>query len=156
MPVERDSLPSLKIQDKIRDLSVYQRQILDTKFPKKFRYRGIKARIEDATEEIRYLVCKVKKFSYKKGMLEELDCKVELLRDYIREAIDDKDVSIGFKSSKYWRDLVNEIGAMVGSWLKKEKEQAKYKNSTKEDKVNGMSTFIDKEDISDKEDPLYQ
>ena len=140
-------LPSLKIQDKLRDLSRYQRDIMSTRFPTKYKYKFLKDAVNNTTEDIRYLLAKVKKAYYKKGILEDIDVKLELLRDYVRECIEDKNISMGIKGAHYWMDLIDEIGAIVGGWLIKVKQEPQYAKNT----IKGMSSLISEEDISERD-----
>lgn len=136
---------------------MYQRNILIHRFPTKEPYNHLKKSILDTTEKIKFLLCKVKKNYYKKSTLEEIDANLELLREYIRECCDDPKISINFESARFWIDTVDEVGAMVGSWLKKESSKDKY---NKDNTIPGFAPIITKEDISDKlyrkEEPLKE
>ena len=140
-------LPSLKIQDKLRALSVYERNIIWHRFPKNQTYNYLKDAILSTTEKIRFLLCKVKKNYFKKSTLEDVDTELELLREYIRECCDDPKISINFKSAQFWISCVDEIGAMIGSWLKRETTSSKYKKDASV--IPGLAPFITEEDLSD-------
>ena len=104
----------LKILTKIEFLDVYSRNAI-RQFPKYEKFL-LAADIRNSITELKRYAIRAGKRYYKKTTLQDLDIEVEILRSYIREShamkyINDDRLGI-------WMEKIDEIGNIVGGWLK--------------------------------------
>lgn len=104
----------LKILTKIEELDVFARIAL-RQFPKYEKFL-LSADIRNGMTELKRYAIRAGKRYYKKTTLQDLDIEVEIMRSYIRESnmlgyIDDGRLGV-------WIGRVDEIGNIVGGWLK--------------------------------------
>jgi hypothetical protein len=104
----------LKILTKIEFLDVYSRNTI-RQFPKYEKFL-LSADIRNGITELKRYAIRAGKRYHKKTTLQDLDIEVEILRSYIREShamkyIDDRRLGV-------WMEQVDEIGSIVGGWLK--------------------------------------
>ena len=71
--------------------------------------------------QILRLVILLHKKYYKKNTLQDLDVEIDILRSRIRLAM--KWGYLDFKKYEHWAKLNDEIGRMVGGWIKKMEER---------------------------------
>ena len=104
------ALEGLKILAKLEELDAYSHQVV-VQFPRYERHV--------LAAEIRHTLAQVirsaKRF-HKKTTLEDLDVEVEFLRSQVRKSLALKYISL--HRYEVWMRHVNEVGSMVGGWLK--------------------------------------
>lgn len=88
-------------------------------FPKVERH-VLSAEIRQSLWTILRLVIVCNKKYYKKTTLQELDTEVDLLRAQVRMAVAFK--YLDFSKYEHWAMLNDEIGRMVGGWIKSMRE----------------------------------
>ena len=116
-------MEELKIQQKAYDMTQYGYVCL-RRFPKSERY-ALAADIKTHMFRIMELILVANRRRDKRPTLEELDIELDLLRMYIRLAQDVVDhTAFPVKSYEHWSKMLNEIGKMLGGWLKS--QQHKY------------------------------
>lgn len=93
--------------------------MLATKFPKYYRFTFC-AEIQNCLREIQLLVSRSRKRYFKKTTLEDLDVQLDFLRELIMEAYEDVETTVAEKDLSIWISRVDEIGAMLGGWIKTE------------------------------------
>lgn len=106
----------LLLEKKMRDLLVYM-NIMTKQFPKHEKYL-MANKLREYGYTIFELIIICNKKVYKKTDLTLLNIKHELLRQFINLAFELK--YIDHKKHRYSSLLVDEIGKMVGAWIKKE------------------------------------
>lgn len=62
------------------------------------------------------LIVRCGKKYYKKTTLEDMDVELETLRTYVQVAVENRVISV--KKFEYWSKLLDELGRMIGGWLK--------------------------------------
>lgn len=77
--------------------------------------------IRECLWQILRLVILLHKKYYKKNTLQDLDVEIDILRSRIRLAM--KWGYLDFKKYEHWAKLNDEIGRMVGGWIKKMEER---------------------------------
>ena len=75
------------------------------------------ADIRKSVKNIMHLIIRAGKRYYKKTTLEDLDIEIEYLRMLIR--LSHRHEYISTHRLDIWMNLVNEVGAMTGSWIQK-------------------------------------
>jgi len=90
-------------------------------FPKSERH-VLSQEIRHCMWQILRLVIVCSKRYHKKTTLQELDAEIELLRRQLRLSQELK--FLPFKQYEVWSRHLDEVGRMVGSWIKKAKGQA--------------------------------
>lgn len=114
---EGESEP-LRILNKIIDLMVYAYPVLNA-YPRYERFT-LAADMKRCMDQMMERTIEANKKYYKKTTLQELDVEVDKLRKYIRLSY--RLQYIDYKKYKYWKDLVNEIGNMLGKWIQSVKK----------------------------------
>ena len=111
----------LKIKSKCEDMILYSENKL-RQYP---RYEKRNGGLVDVTraaqlELLRLIVVCNHKF-YKKTTLQEVDTQLDLIRTFIRLAFRRR--FINAKSYEIWSAKADEIGRMIGGWMKAAKEK---------------------------------
>jgi DNA polymerase III psi subunit len=86
-------------------------------FPKAERY-ALGTEIKQSMYKILRLIVVANKSKAKKPLLFELDAELDVLRTFIRLAADPDLKYLPLKKYENWSKLLNEIGKMLGGWLK--------------------------------------
>jgi len=110
---------NLVLLEKLEEVSVYTRIAL-RQFPKYEKFI-LAAEIRQTLIGIKRLLIRASKRYYKKTTLEDIDIEIEMLRSLIREAVRLEYVDL--HRYAVWSSKVNEVGKMVGAWIKKVKAQ---------------------------------
>lgn len=108
--------PYMALQAKLEELDVYTHIALQ-QFPNAERHL-IVADIRKSVALIRRLSIVAWKRYHKKTTLQELDVEVEVLRNLIRKSVHKQLGHINEHRYEVWVRHVNEIGRMVGGWIK--------------------------------------
>lgn len=108
----------LRILNKIMDMIVEAEPILN-QYPRYERY-GRVLDIKRCMDTMMELAIEANKHYYKKTTLRDLDVSIDKLRKYIKISYRLKFIS--YKSYKRWTVMVDEIGRMMGGWLKSVKQ----------------------------------
>lgn len=104
----------LKILQKSYDMIKYGYSAL-RQFPKSERFT-LAANIKQSMYTIIHLIIRANKRFHKKTTLQDIDIEIENLRYLTRLAME-----LGFlpfKKYEYWSKQINEIGRMLGGWMK--------------------------------------
>lgn len=104
----------LKILVKIEELDAYSHKAC-LQFPKHERHI-LAAEIRTCCNSLLRLSVRAAKKYYKKTTLQDLDIEVEILRAMVRKA--HRLQYIDIHRYEVWSRLVDEIGRMVGGWLR--------------------------------------
>lgn len=104
----------LLIRQKVEAMIEYA-YIALRQFPKAERH-VLSAEIRETVWGILRLVIVCNKKYYKKTTLQELDAEIDLLRSQVRMAMIFK--YLDFSKYEHWAMLNDEIGRMVGGWIK--------------------------------------
>jgi hypothetical protein len=107
-------MEDLKILVKMEELDAYSHKAL-VQFPKYEKF-VLCADIRKASAEIIRLTVRTAKRYHKKTTLQDLDIEVEFFRSLIRKA--HRMGYINVRKRGVWMGHVNEIGKMVGGWIK--------------------------------------
>lgn len=107
-------LDGLKILAKLEDLDAYSHKAA-LQFPKYERH-VLSAEIRSTLDRLLHLTIMAAKRYHKKATLQELDIEVEYLRALVRKAWRLRYIT----EHRYevWSRHINEIGRMVGGWIK--------------------------------------
>jgi hypothetical protein len=115
------AIEELKVRQKIEDMMVYAYQALN-QYPKSEKHCLV-AETKASMFQLLELVIICNKKYYKKNTLQELDVELDVLRSYVR---------LGFnlyylppKKYEIWSKLNDEIGRMIGGWIKSQNGFAK-------------------------------
>jgi hypothetical protein len=106
----------LVLSVKIDELSVYSRQAITSHFPRCERH-ALGQDIRACLGQLRRHYTAAFKRTKKQGALFELDVEIELLRSMVRQSHDLRYINTA-KLEK-WMRLVNEVGALTGSLIKR-------------------------------------
>ncbi|MBU5438276.1 diversity-generating retroelement protein Avd [Tissierella sp. MSJ-40] len=114
-------MEEFKIKEKIYDMILYGSPAL-TQFPKVEKY-ALAGDIRKSMYRMLMLAVTIEKKYYKKTTLQELDIELDILRHLIRLAADKKlypnqKPCLPFKKYEYWAKLIDEIGRMIGGYMK--------------------------------------
>lgn len=109
-------MQEFKILQKTYDMIIYGNICLKN-FPKSERY-ALAADIKKSMYELLRLLIEANKKYYKKTTIQQLDVELETLRIYIRLASDPKLMYLPLRKYENWAKMLNEIGRMIGGWLK--------------------------------------
>lgn len=110
-------MEELKILQKAYDMVQYGYVCL-RRFPKSERHT-LAAEIKNHMLRALRLILQANRRRDKRAILAELDVELDLLRLYIRLARDVVDSSaFPFRSYERWSKMLNEIGKMLGGWIK--------------------------------------
>lgn len=116
----RETTPFL-LKEKIADMIKYGKQAV-ANFPRRERQTADEIRRSMLT--MYRLSIMIEKKYYKKTTLQELDVELDVLRHLVRLAQDrdyyGKNVAppLPFKKYEYWCGLLNEIGRIIGGYMK--------------------------------------
>lgn len=105
-----------KLYQKTYDMILYGNQCLN-QFPKSEKY-ALVAEIKRSMYALLRLIIEANKKYYKKTTAQQLDVELETLRTYIRLSADEQMRYLPIKKYEHWSKLLNEIGRMVGGWMK--------------------------------------
>ncbi len=105
-----------KILQKTYDMIIYGNVCLK-EFPKHEKH-VMAASIRSSMHRLLELIVRANKKYHKKTTLQDIDVELELLRTYIRVAADPKIKYLPIKKYENWSKLLNEIGRMLGGWIK--------------------------------------
>ena len=108
------AIEDLKIRQKIEDMMNYAYQTLN-QYPKSEKYSLVKETKESILKLLKLTIICNKKY-YKKTTLQELDIELDILRSYIRLGFNLKYISL--KKYENWSLMNDEIGRMIGGWIK--------------------------------------
>lgn len=110
-------MEDLKIRLKIETMAVYAYSAL-RQFPKSERH-VLSQEIRQTLWNLLRLVIICNKRYHKKTTLQDLDAELDLLRSQVRLA---KDLQyLPFRKYEIWSRLIDEIGRMIGGWIKSAK-----------------------------------
>ncbi len=115
------AVEDLKIRQKIEDMMAYAYPAL-AQFPKAEKH-ALAAELKASMHRILELTIACNKRYYKKTTLQDLDIELDVLRSYVRLAF-----NLHFlppKKYEVWIKLNDEIGRMIGGWIKSQKELTK-------------------------------
>ena len=112
-----DAKDGLMILTKLENLERYSRTVM-LQFPKNEKFL-LSAEIRQQLLSIRRNTVRAAKKFHKKTTLQDLDIDIEILRGYIRIAYGLK--YINEHRLMVWIGIIDEIGRMVGAWLKNQK-----------------------------------
>ncbi|AOY77178.1 diversity-generating retroelement protein Avd [Clostridium formicaceticum] len=106
----------LKILQKTYDMIVYGNICLK-EFPKHEKH-VMAANIRSSMYRLLELIVRANKKYHKKTTLQDIDIELELLRTYIRFSTDPKVRYLTLRKYENWSKMLNEIGRMLGGWMK--------------------------------------
>ena len=104
----------LMILQKTYDMTHYAYGAL-RQFPKSERY-ALAADIKSSMHQLLQLIIRANKKFHKKTTLQDADIEIDVLRHFIRLSMELEFLT--FKKYEYWSKLINEIGKMMGGWIK--------------------------------------
>ena len=107
-------MEELKIRQKCEDMILYGYVAL-RQFPKSEKYT-LAADTKTSMFQLMQLIIICNKKYYKKTTMQEVDIELDILRTYIRLAMLLK--FLPFKKYEIWAGYLNEIGRMIGGWMK--------------------------------------
>lgn len=120
----RRSKDEFILQEKISDMIKYGKRAV-AHFPR--REKQTADEIRTCMLAMLRLAIKVKKKYYKKTTLQELDEELEVLRTMLRVAVDkdyyDPNIAppLPFRKYEHWSKLNDEIGRIIGGYIKSQK-----------------------------------
>lgn len=114
-------MEEFKIKEKIYEMILYGSPAL-IQFPKSEKY-VLASKIRESMYRMFELAVTIEKKYYKKTTLQELDVELDVLRHLIRMAADKKlypnqAPCLPFKKYEYWARCLDEIGRMIGGYMK--------------------------------------
>ncbi|MGQ9779655.1 MAG: diversity-generating retroelement protein Avd [Bacillota bacterium] len=112
-------MSELKIRQKCEDMILYGYIALQ-QFPKSEKHT-LAAEIKRSMFRLLSLIIECNKKYYKKTTMQELDVELDILRSYIRLAMNLR--FLPFKKYEVWAGYLNELGKMIGGWFKSLKDQ---------------------------------
>ena len=86
-------------------------------FPKSEKY-GLANDIKAAMYNLLRLIITANKRYHKKTTLQEIDVELDTIRVFIRLASDKDNKYLPMKKYENWSKMLNEIGKMLGGWIK--------------------------------------
>ncbi|MGI6542984.1 MAG: diversity-generating retroelement protein Avd [Limnochordia bacterium] len=108
----------LVIRQKTEDMIAYAYEAL-RQFPRSERHT-LAADIKQSMFRLLALIITANKRYYKKTTLQDLDIELDVLRSYVRLAM-----TLGFlpfRKYEIWAGQLNEIGRMLGGWMRSVKQ----------------------------------
>ena len=108
------ALEELKLLTKLEELDQYSHGVLQ-QFPKHEKY-ALATQVRQTLAELIHQTIRCAKRFHKKTSLQDMDIEVEYLRSLVR-----KSYSLGYINIhryEIWSSHVNEIGKMLGGWIK--------------------------------------
>lgn len=112
-------MQNLKIWQKTFDMAIYGKKCLK-QFPKEERH-VMAAEIRQGIYRMMQLIVRANKARNKTSLLLELDTEIEVLRAMLRLASDPEFRYLPIKKYEIWSKQLNEIGRMLGGWMKSAK-----------------------------------
>jgi hypothetical protein len=109
-------MEELKILQKTYDMIKYGNQSL-LQFPRAERY-ALAAEIKQSMYRILRLIIQANKRRDKRPLQIEIDTELEVLRTFIRLAADKQTAYLPLRKYEIWSKQLNEIGKMLGGWMK--------------------------------------
>jgi len=109
-------LEDLKILQKTYDMILYGNICLK-QFPKSEKY-ALASDIKQSMYTLLRLIIAANKRYYKKTTLQEIDVELDTLRTLIRLSADSELRYLTLKKYENWSRMLNEIGKMLGGWIK--------------------------------------
>ncbi|XJZ25935.1 diversity-generating retroelement protein Avd [Bacillota bacterium Lsc_1132] len=113
-------MQEFKLLQKTNDMIIYG-SICLKQFPKSERYT-LAADIKKSMYNLLRLLIEANKKYYKKTTIQQIDVELETLRTFIRLAADQKLQYLPLRKYENWAKMLNEIGRMVGGWIKTVKQ----------------------------------
>lgn len=113
-------MQDFKILQKTYDMIIYGNICLK-QFPKSEKY-ALASDIKKSMYNLLKLIVETNKKYYKKTTLQQIDVELEVLRTFIRLAADPNLRYIHLNKYENWAKLLNEIGKMLGGWIKSAKQ----------------------------------
>ena len=105
-----------KILQKVYDMVLYGNQCLK-QFPKSEKY-VLAAEIKQSMYRLLRLTIEANKKYHKKTTAQQIDVELDVLRTFVRLAADKEMKYLPFKKYENWAKMLNEIGRMLGGWMK--------------------------------------
>ncbi|MDD3231113.1 MAG: diversity-generating retroelement protein Avd [Oscillospiraceae bacterium] len=109
-------MEELKILQKTYDMIKYGNQCL-LQFPRAERY-ALAAEIKQSMYRILRLIIQANKQRSKRQLQIEIDTELDVLRTFIRLAADKQTAYLPLRKYEIWSKQLNEIGKMLGGWMK--------------------------------------
>lgn len=114
-------MEEFRIKEKIYNMILYGNPAL-LQFPKSEKY-ALAADIRKSMYKMFQLAVVIEKKYYKKTTLQELDVELDVLRHFVRLASDKKlypnqAPCLPFRKYEHWAKLLDEIGKMIGGYMK--------------------------------------
>lgn len=109
-------MEKLKILQKTYDMIKYGNQCL-LQFPRAERY-ALAAEIKQSMYKILRLIIQANKQRSKRKLQIEIDIELDVLRTFIRLAADKQIKYLSLRKYEIWSKQLNEIGRMLGGWMK--------------------------------------
>jgi len=113
-------MEELIILEKTKEMLQYGNQVL-LHFPKCERF-SLVVDIKKSMYEIFRLCIIANKKYYKKTTLQNLDIEIEVLRGFLVYAVSPEVKYISIKKYEIWSKKINEIGNILGGWIKSQKK----------------------------------
>ena len=105
----------LKIERKILDMMEYAYLHALSQYPKSEKF-AMAADIKRCMDHLLELCIDAKKHHFKKTTLEKMDVELEKVRKYVQLSFNLK--YLPMKKYQVWSEKLDEIGKMLGGWLK--------------------------------------
>jgi len=113
-------MEELIILEKTKEMLSYGNQAL-VSFPKSERF-SLVVDIKNSMYAIFRLCIVANKKYYKKTTLQDLDIEVEVLRGFLAYAVSPDVKYLSIRKYEIWSKKVNEIGKILGGWIKSQKK----------------------------------
>ena len=118
--VDRGEYVPMLIQQKIEDMILYGNKAL-LGFPRAERY-AMAADIKRSMYALYRLVVAANKKYFKKTTLQDADVELAILRNFIRLAANKELRYLPINKYENWAKMLDEIGRMLGGWIKAMKQ----------------------------------
>ncbi|ACV64924.1 conserved hypothetical protein [Desulfofarcimen acetoxidans DSM 771] len=113
-------MEDLKILQKTHDMILYGNICLK-QFPR-YEKHVMAANIRESMYRMLSLIIQANKKYYKKTTLQDIDVELDILRTFIRLAVDKELKYLSVSKYENWSKMLNEIGRMLGGWIKSAKK----------------------------------
>lgn len=104
----------LLLKEKCKDMMKYGYQAIRD-IPRDYRYT-LGTDIRNSMTSLLQFIIRCGKRYYKKTTLEDMDIELDTLRTLIRVALENRVITV--KEFERWSVLLDELGRMVGGWMK--------------------------------------
>jgi len=104
----------LLLKEKCKDMMKYGYQAIRD-IPRDYRY-ALGTDIRNSMTSLLQFIIRCGKRYYKKTTLEDMDIELDTLRTLIRVALENRVITV--KEFERWSVLLDELGRMVGGWMK--------------------------------------